>query len=214
MPAIRQRRFPLRWYLPVGQLCICAFLLLPEIPFIAFQVQSAAAAYWPRHQRGAITRQLPTVRVVDPALVPVVPNPKFLEARIALPTVINLPAFFVGASVWRPKGMLPSYWRAISFPFIGIGLWFVAGRGLEGFQAARRRMHSPTITWIEFGISVFITIGCMMLCAGLLADPSIRKELVLPWPAAFVSSAMWILLGGSAITGRLMQWRIGRAGLP
>jgi hypothetical protein len=204
----RRRLVPLRWFLPVAQLLFCIFVLLPELPFLSFQVESAAAAYWPSHAReaGRPAAPGPVVRVVDPTLVPTVPNISLQEARVALPALINLPAFFVGASAWTPKSILPSYWRALVFPLVGMVFWFVVGRGLEGLQAARRRTPSPSIIWIEFGISLFVIVACAMLCVGMVVDPSIREELVLPWQAAFASSVMWILLGGTAATGRFMQW--------
>jgi hypothetical protein len=207
MPAAKQRLFALRWFLPVAQLFLCMFVLLPELPFLGFQIQSAATAYWPYHTSEANTPPAPVMRVVDPAIVPIVPNVKLQEARIALPALINLPGFFIGASAWTPRGILPSYWRAMIFPLVGMIFWFVAGRGLEGLRAAQRRTRFPTITWVEFGASVFIIVACAMLCVGMSVDASLRQELVVPWPAAFVSSAVWIALGSAAVTGRIMQWR-------
>lgn len=200
--------FPFRWVLPVAQLWVCFVLLLPELEFLGFQMHSAANAYWPQKVDDPVAHLNSKVVVVDSDMPP--PTMRIEKIRVSLPAVINLPSSFIGLSAWVPKGMLPDFWRAISFPLVGVIFWFVAGRSIEALSAARSRSLSPVITWVEFGTALMIVISCALFCVGLVVDPSIREDLVFPWLPAFVASVGWALLGATTVSGRIIQWQIRR----
>jgi hypothetical protein len=67
---------------------------------------------------------------------------------------------------------------------------------------------SPAITWVEFGTALVVIICSVLLCVGLVSDQSIRAELVFPWWPTFVAGMLWLLLGATTVTGRIIQWRI------
>jgi len=203
-----RRTFPFRWVLPIAQLLLCFVLLLPELGFLGFQMHSAANAYWPQKVEDPLAHPNSKVFVVDPHMPP--PTMRIEKIRVSLPAVINLPSSFVGLSAWVPKRMLPDYWRAISFPLVGVIFWFVAGRSIEALSAARSRSLSPAITWVELGTAMLIIITCALLCVGLVVDPSMREDLVFPWLPAFGASVLWVLLGATTVTGRIVQWQIRR----
>lgn len=201
-----RRAFPFRWVLPIGQLLLCFVLLLPELGFLAFQVHSVAHAYWPQKVEAPLAHLNLKVLIVDPDTPP--PTMRIRRIRVSLPALINLPSGFVGLSAWVPKGMLPDFWRAITFPLVGLIFWFVAGRSIEALSAARSRSLSPAITWVEFGTALLIIIFCALFCVGMVVDPSVRKDLVFPWLPAFVASSLWILLGATTVAVRIVQWQI------
>jgi hypothetical protein len=203
-----RRPFPFRWVLPIAQLLLCFVVLLPELGFLGFQMHSAANAYWPQKVDNPRANLDSKVIVVDPDMPP--PTMRIEKIRVSLPAVINLPSSFVGLSAWVPKGMLPDFWRAISFPLVGVIFWFVAGRSIEALFAARSRSLSPAITWVEFGTALMIVISCSLFCVGLVVDPSIREDLIFPWAPAFAASVLWVLLGAATVSGRFVQWQIRR----
>jgi hypothetical protein len=207
-----RRAFPFRWVLPIAQLLLCFVLLLPELGFLGFQMHSAANAYWPQKVEDPLAHLDSKVFVVDPNMPP--PTMRIEKIRVSLPALINLPSSFVGLLAWVPKRMLPDFWRAITFPLVGVIFWLIAGRGIEALLAARSRSLSPAITWVEFGTALLTIIFCAMLCVGLVVDPSTREDLVFPWLPAFVASVLWILLGAATVTGRIFQWRIRRRSKP
>ena len=134
-----------------------------------------------------------------------------LEVQLWTPALLNLPSAFLGLArnALVPKGMLLELWRSISWPFVGIIFWWLAGRGIEALAASQQRILSPLITWIEVFIA-FVIASSAALCLGFLLDPSTREEFIYPWRSAVVAAGLWILLGAATIAARLMQWRIRR----
>lgn len=214
-----RRTFAFRWLLPISQLVLCVVALWPLRSLLIHQLRDSIEAY--RIRRAA----LPEVPEHKPVLiVPIRPveQPDFetterLEAREWIPQTLNLPCGLVqlpyvilnpAKQEWVPRGMNLVTWRVISWPLVGILFWWIAGRGIEGIIAARRRLIHPRISWIETitgaALSAFCAVAaiCMPLFSG--RDEHFPMKLFV---AAFV---MWAVLGGGIVTARMSQWRLRR----
>jgi hypothetical protein len=203
------RTIPLRWIFPITELVVCAVLLWPWRGFFIVQMRAAAHAYWPTKVEQPVLR----LNVVQ---LPETPRERRAETmsmiRISTPGLLNIPCSLLGLarSNLVPKGMLPSFWRSISWPFIGIIFWWIAGRGVEALLASRWHVLSPSITWVEVVVSSLVILLGLFLWAGFLSDASFRSDFIYPWPLGAAASGMWILLGGATAAARLVQWRIRR----
>ena len=210
IPVRNDRVIAFRWVLPIAEILLCAVLLWPWRGFLTWQLRSAGHAYWPTaikrpepvHLDIKLTGDTKTQQELDAA--------KVLEMRVSAPAVLNIPCSLFGLLRREavPRGMLPEFWRSLSWPFFGIVFWWIAGRGIEALVASRRRLLSPAITWIEvFVASLVIVPGVFIWLLFFSGD---RAGFIFPWPGALIASAIWILLGGATIAARIAQWRIRR----
>jgi hypothetical protein len=123
-----------------------------------------------------------------------------------------MPSGFVGlahrASV--PKGMLPDFWRAMSWPFAGLIFWWITGRGIEALVASRSRVVSPAITWVETVTALLVSFFAGSLFVGLMVDRSMRSDFIFPWQLAILACGLWTFLGAVTVLARLLQWWIKR----
>jgi hypothetical protein len=129
---------------------------------------------------------------------------------MSAPAVLNIPCSLLGLLRREavPLGMLPEFWRSVSWPFFGIIFWWIAGRGIEALVASRRGLLSPSITWIEVFVACLVVALGALIWAFFLSDD--HAGFVFPWPSAVAASGLWILLGGTTIVARIAQWRIRR----
>src|SRR5215467_2174918 len=126
------RGFPFRLALPLGQLVLCALLLLPirgylfdklgltamSGPSLPFQLGGSLLqpfAEWSFHNG------LDTVAALN------LPG-----GLVQLPYAI----FEEGHGELRPRGMDFKVWRAVTWPIVGVFFWWIAGRGAEALVAA------------------------------------------------------------------------------
>jgi len=108
---------------------------------------------------------------------------------VQLPYVISNRA----KTEWVPNGMDVKRWRAITWPFVGLIFWWIAGRSVEALLAARRTIVRPSISWIETGIGVYLLLwGIIILVAPLCSG----------------SGAMWAVLGAAIVIARIAQRKI------
>jgi hypothetical protein len=130
--------------------------------------------------------------------------------RVSAPALLNLPCVLLGLArhEWVPTGMLPEFWRSITWPLIGAVFWWIAGRGIEALIASRWCGLSPRMTWAEVIAASLVTTLGVLICIGFLSDPSMRADCIFPWPGAAAASGLWILLGATTVTARLVQWRV------
>ena len=201
------RTIPFRWILPIAELLVCAVLLWPWRGFFIVEMRVTAHAHWP-----ALVEQ-PVLRL-NTAQGPETLRDRHAETlaaiRILTPALLNIPCSLLGLMRREavPRGMLPEFWRSISWPFFGIVFWWIAGRGIEALVASRRDLLSPAITWIEvFVASLIIVLGVFIWLLFFSGD---RAGFIFPWPGALIAGAMWILLGGATIAARVTQWRTRR----
>jgi hypothetical protein len=210
--------FPFRWLLPMLQLLVCIVILQPYWSSLRGQVSRDIQTYWesllgtkpPRPQPAMVLNVTPesqTQHPVDPRLT--------AAAALNLPVgALQLPFVFFTAdkAEWAPEGMLLTEWRALSWPFVGLIFWWVAGRGLEAFSAAagsrRFAIIRPPLHRIE------VTIGLILFLAGSAAGALYafdRDPAGLMTDKTFAAGAgLWAVLGSVIVVARLLQWRIRR----
>jgi len=118
---------------------------------------------------------------------------------VQLPYVISNRA----KTEWVPNGMDVKRWRAITWPFVGLIFWWIAGRSVEALLAARRTIVPPSISWIETGIGVYLLLwGIIILVAPLCAGNS-DTDISLVFISG--SGAMWAVLGAAIVIARIAQ---------
>jgi hypothetical protein len=129
-----------RWILPLAQLMLCAQLLWPFRGFLLFRIQSAAHAHRPTKIDEPAPRlgpvQVPDTPMPDiqvPAMRREMRRKTLVDLRLWAPAVLNFPSGFLGLARRSgvPQGMLPEFWRSISWPFVGI---FFGGSPDEGLR--------------------------------------------------------------------------------
>jgi hypothetical protein len=210
----KSRRFPFRWVLPIAQLLLCVVVLWP------LRVGLVSAL---RHSLGYRQDEI-TVRHLDnlPPINLDLNSPQALrrihdtELRLWTPVAVNLPVMIISAPYaalspnkeeWTPPGMYFKFWRAITWPIVGMAFWWLAGRGIEGFLDALRKRIRPRISWCEFGMAMLVLACGAVILGGLLFVRDFRVDM--PW-VMFVASGLWALLGTTTAVARIMQWRIRR----
>jgi hypothetical protein len=143
---------------------------------------------------------------------------------------LNIPVGFIqipfmldnpDRSEWAPDGMWIREWRAVSWPFVGMIFWWIAGRGLEALGAGIRFFASsrkpdnqpggvirPPVYWIEVAAGAsLIAVGgatCYVLSSregvlGLATDYALAA-----------GAGLWAALGVVIVGGGFMQWRVRR----
>ena len=201
---------PFRFVLPAAELLICGVLLWPFAGFVCFQLRSSM--YPP--VRLNIERPQLGANITEPPLSPSEQRAlRIVKMRIFAPALLNFPCAFLGlrANVLVPRAMLPEFWRAISWPLVGLFFWWIAGRGIEALAASRRHVSAPAVAWVEVLIASLVIAFASMVCVAFFLDPSIRDEFIYPWRWALAANVLWMLLGSATILGRVAQWRIKRS---
>ena len=211
--------FPFRWLLPMTQLLVCILLLQAYWSNLRAQVLRLIQRFEQSLQGNDQPRPQPAMVLNVTPDVPASPQP--VDPRLTAPAAFNLPVGFVQApfvffspdkTEWAPEGMLLSEWRAVTWPFIGIIFWWLAGRGLEAFSAAassrRYAIIRPPLHRIE------VTLGLCLLALGsaaglLFALGHNPLGLITDWVFA-AGAGLWAVLGAVIVAARLLQWRIRR----
>ena len=207
---------PYRWIFPIGQLLICAIVLWPTRSEILFEIRATIRRYGavkPLEQKPSYV--LPyslDINLDDPQIER---SFRDAERRLWVPTMLDMPAGIIqlpyiihnpAKTEWVPNGMEFRMWRAISWPFVGLVFWWIAGRGVEALRALRRSVIDPSMGWVETGVGVFLlTCGAILLIAPLFAGDS---DIDHSWVFISGSGAIWVLLGAAIVIARIAQWRI------
>ena len=151
--------------------------------------------------------------------------------RLTTPAALNIPVGFIQIpfmidnpphSEWAPPGMWIREWRAVSWPFVGLIFWWMAGRGLEAIaagvrffassqreEAERQHRRAPKVHWIELLMGgALVAVGgasCYVLASG---------NGVLGLATDYVMAAgagLWAMLGLVMVIAGIVQWRVRRA---
>ena len=220
MPAGTIRVFPFRKVLPAAQLAICfvvLWLVRQEVLVGTSQlVLSHTAAARKGNQQ--IVIDLPTLTQEQERELAA--KQRHHQYYMTVPVVLNfptlilqLPYVIVAKREWTAPGIYVETWRVLSWPSIGLVFWWIAGRGLEALQAARREVICPRVHWIETAAALILTffggIGFMGL---LTTTPNDRADF--HFMALLAGALLWGILGVVVLAGRFRQWRIEKRMLP
>lgn len=210
------RFFPYRWILPIIQLLICAIVLWPIRSELIFEMRASIHRYGSgralEHEPHYVLPESFDLSLVDPQWERTFRNS---ERRLWVPTMLDMPVGIVqlpyvihnpAKTEWVPNGMGVKTWRAITWPFVGLIFWWIAGRGVEALRASRRSVIDPSIGWVETGVGASLLVcGLIVLIAPLFAgDP----DSDLSWVFISGSGAIWALLGAAIVIARIAQWKI------
>jgi hypothetical protein len=187
-------------------------LLWPWSGFLLMQMRGVAHDHWPTKVAEPVYRLHATLELEAPQTPQRERAAELAQLRVSTPALLNLPCGFLGLATHAsvPDGMLPDFWRSISWPFVGIIFWWMIGRSLDALVGARRRVLLPAITWIEVALGLLVVVFSGAICIGFLSDASFRDEFFYPWRWAAVAYVLWIVLGAMILAARLVQWRIKR----
>jgi len=130
------------------------------------------------------------------------------EVRLIAPALLNSPATLLGLARRElvPRGMLPEFWRALTWPVAGTAFWWIVGRAWEALPAARKRSSSPVLTWIEVSVGAVLVLVVGGFGIGLVAT-SDREGTIYPWKLMAAACLLWGGLGLSVLVARIVQWR-------
>ncbi|HKF21842.1 MAG TPA: hypothetical protein VKE93_09745 [Candidatus Angelobacter sp.] len=201
-PPQYRKGFSFRLALPLGQLVLCAVILLPI--------------------RGYIFYELGLTRLAEPAL------PFQFGSSLLRPFVewsqhngldsvaaLNLPAGLVQLPYdifsrkhveFTPGAVSFRVWRAVTWPVLGTVFWWSAGRGAEAFVGALNGSLAPRLRWIETVLACTIVAVCGTITVMFPFMDDVRGDGTLIIFAA--GSAVWTFLGGLTVTARILQRRI------
>jgi hypothetical protein len=209
---------PLRFrcWLPVGQLLLCALLLLPFRNVIFMELF---------HIRVYSLAPDSGTKIGPDGSIQIHPNPAFerwLRAKdiaCAVVAALNFPGgilqlataiFSHDGREWTPARVEFRLWRALTWPFLALPFWWMAGRGIEALLASLRKTIAPHLRWWELCTGSIFFAGGATLCIGFLLfhEPSdLDSQLGL-----FIGSmAIWAILGGVMVLAKFLQWRIAKS---
>jgi hypothetical protein len=195
-PFVTKIRFA--WLLPAAELLLCAALLWPirlaivhelhiPLPHIIEQTMVADCQRWSPKQDFFLSS---VVALNIPA------------GLIQLPYSMNTPT----KRTWSPKGMNDLIWRAISWPFLCLPFWWIAGRAIDALTAEKYRFAKPRIGLTETTIgSIWAAVGALLFL-GFLIAAGVKKDPGLTRIAA--AGGLWALLGALSLIARFRQKRL------
>jgi hypothetical protein len=200
---IRQRqpiigRIKFAWLLPAAELLVCVALLWPirltivhalhiPLPPIIEQTMMADCQRWSLKQDFFLSS---VVALNIPA------------GLIQLPYSMNTPT----KREWSPKGINDLVWRAVTWPFLCLPFWWIAGRAIDALTAEKHRLVRPRIGLMETAIgSIWLAVGALVFFAFLITA-GVKKDPGLTRIAA--AGGLWILLGSLSLIARFRQRRL------
>jgi hypothetical protein len=214
-----------RWVLPIAQLAICLVALLPFLPMFYFQLKtgqpfSQEFLDWKfRHLKNSNGG---SNRMELHLYVP--PRPegtwRWVLLRQDFPLALNLPGVVLeipqailskGHTSWVPRGMLFEHWRALSYPFTTLILWFVVGRSADALLALKAGRIEPRMRlWdgvaaVLTSITAFLGLG-LMVEEFFISNQSVDGMIL----CAGIGGAIWTLLSLLVWVAIVRQWRVRR----
>ena len=209
--SVTQRTIRLSWALPLSAFVVALLLVVSVIPKM-LRVQKTVA------------RQGPHIldRPFDPAMLQAMIDMDKAEQRARLPdplavaAFLNMPAILVEVVIslpttwpdsWFPRFPFPFgelfFWRAVSWPFYALPLWWIAGRAIDALRSTRSG-SGPYIHRVEAVLGGIIGTLCAVVGIGisLAPDPDgLHSEF--RWLA--IPGLLWFGLGLLSILARRRQ---------
>jgi len=203
-------QIPFRWMLPIAQFLLCAILLWPLRSGYFIQVHIALSHYFPE----LVDRQEIVVRSNVPNHANEGAARSYGEWRLVAPALLNIPVVLTGLARREtvPMGIVSEWWRAFTWPIVGLVFWWMAGRGIEALLAARSHLISPALTWAETIVALLVSVCMGILLVTIAMDPSTRSQSIFPWHMEPEACSLWLVLGLTIVLARFLQWRL-KAGL-
>jgi len=213
------RNTPYRWILPIGQFLVCVVILWPLRQSLLTEVRYSIHSYRHPEWKAQILNSQVKIELTAEWMREMEADTKLRNARLPIPTLLNspvllaeLPYVLVHKKEWVPLGMSREAWRALSFPILGVVLWWVVGRAVEAIGAARNAIIAPKIGWTEtIWSAILLCIGLMMLVGVFTSTPDDRADR--QFVALMVGGCSWGVLAGITIAARILQRRIRRRNL-
>jgi hypothetical protein len=124
---------------------------------------------------------------------------------------IQLPYIILSADKmeWKPFAMDFLVWRAITWPFLCLPFWWIAGRAIDALNAIPKRKLIPRIGWTETIIGFLFMITCAIGFVGLLFSGS-KKDNDSVTIRFVAGCGLWALLGSLSVIARFRQRRLRR----
>ncbi len=204
----------LRWILPLAQLLLCALILWPLRHEIVMQSRGKAFPMSANQVQYLLDHGTKFNFISEQSQKEAL----LRERPLWIPSALNLPVMFVelpyaifsnDQDELKPRSMNFLYWRALSWPLVGIVFWWLAGRGIEALLAGRAGIVAPRLNWTETIFNILF-----VLCGGLtglvmLCDESSH---VRGFDAGLfpIGGLLWAAFGSIGIMARIMQWRLRR----
>jgi len=203
-------RIPFRWILPIAQLILCVILLWPFRDGFITQIHSALHGYWPE----LVDKEEIVIHPGAPSHANQNVAQSYGEWRLVAPALLNMPVVLTGLARREtvPMGIVSEWWRALTWPIVGIIFWWIVGRGMEALLAIRSHLISPAVSWAETIVAALISICMGVILVGLAVDPSMRSESIFPLRMETVACSVWLILGLTTVGARILQRRV-RAGV-
>ena len=199
-------RIPFRWVLPIAQFILCAILLWPFRDGFISQIHSSLHGYWPE----LVDKEEIVIHPGAPSHANENVAQSFGEWRLVAPALLNVPVGLTGLARREtvPMGIVSEWWRALSWPIVGLVFWWIVGRGIEALLAIRSHLISPAVTWAETTVAGLVSICMLVIVVALAVDPSIRSESIFPWHLATLACCLWLILGLTTVGARILQSRM------
>lgn len=203
-----------RRLLPIAQLLLCAVLLFPYRALILFQLFGIRGAG--PLPPSSITYNLDgsiNLRTDDAfeRWFQAKENAYDFATALNLPVVlVEVPHIILSAdrSGWTPHNIDFKTWRAVTWPLLGLPLWWMAGRGLEALLAARRNLASPRIGWPATVISFLLMGAGLIVAIGFILSSTAADRADHEFRIFSAAAGMWGVLGSFTVIAKLSQWRI------
>jgi hypothetical protein len=193
-----RRGLPFRWMFPLGEIVLCAILLWPARPRIAYEIGLPMTGRPLPFQFGGPMQAF--ARWSDEKGVQTV-------AAINFPAVVFEAPLMLFQKNWENHGVDYRVGRAIAWPILAMVFWWIAGRGAEALAAARRRELVPGIGWVETVIGFLLLAGGITILVGVEVFSGDDRH-ALQLLAAI--GALWGFLGGLSVAAKVVQWRLRR----
>jgi hypothetical protein len=228
MPAARPP-FPFRIFLPLVQLLACLALLWPHLPALSSQLRVAVRELSAKVLGTEAPEESPQIVLEVNPLAPQHEQALDFDAvRLTTPAALNIPVGFVqipfmldnpSRSEWTPPGIWIREWRAVSWPFVGMIFWWMAGRGMETIaagvrffassrkeEAEQQHRRGPELHWLELLVGAALVVLGGASCY-LLASGSGMLGLATDYVLA-AGAGLWAVLGLIIVSAGIVQWRV------
>lgn len=214
--AATRRPFLFSLVLPLGQLLLCAVLIMIVCgPGSLMPVSSTGTIYV--EAKNSVTEHA-SDGPVRPSETPTPPNRRIWTAGHVLASIwlLNVPGSMVSMKLAAYGSTHQGFMARVldgfassqlSGSLVALPFWWIAGRGADALLAMRRNVIAPRIHLPETAIAFLLLAGGVLFCIlEVVAFFSDRAA-----PMILAAMALWTFLGGITVRARYKQRRIMQA---